>query len=149
MSPKDTFKLVLPYRGLRISFQQFAIPTSNHFDVNYNSWTRTWIWEYPYVFPKIRAVGRKARMWDYYRRRVLPQGTFMGRLAQWHIFTSTFTQKISLINTEELATLWHLPTEAVLTQPIFERIEAKKMGPPPGLPIYREGNPDIPGIMKK
>ncbi|MDP3784798.1 MAG: hypothetical protein Q8R12_01845, partial [bacterium] len=77
-----------------------------------------------------------------------PQGTFMGKLSQFHIFTSTFTQKISLLNTEELATLWHLPTAAVITQPILQRIEAKKMGPPPGLPIFKEGNQELPGIMK-
>src|SRR3989338_7451148 len=74
---------------------------------------------------------------------LLPQGTYMGKLAQFHFFTSSFTQKMSLLNTEELATLWHLPTEAVITQPIMERIEAKKMGPPPNLPIFREGNKEL------
>jgi len=148
LAPKETFNIVLPYRGLRISFQQFSIPNSNHFDVNYQTWTRTWLWEWPYIFAKRRGEGHKARMWDNVRNRKLPQGTFMGKLAQFHIFTSSFSQRISLLNTEELATLWHLPTEAVVTQPIMERIEAKKMGPPPNLPIFREGNRDLPEIMK-
>ena len=148
LAPRESFSIVLPYRGLRVAFQQFSIPNSNHFDVNYRTWTRTWIWEYPYIFPKRRGAGHKARMWDYCRNRKLPQGTYMGKLAQFHFFTSSFTQKMSLLNTEELATLWHLPTEAVITQPIMERIEAKKMGPPPNLPIFREGNKELPGIMK-
>ncbi|MEK7162425.1 MAG: hypothetical protein AAB730_01030, partial [Patescibacteria group bacterium] len=148
LAPQETFSIVLPYRGLRISFQQFAIPNSNHFDVNYRTWTRAWMWEAPYLFTKRVAAGRKARIWDYYRNRRLPPGTFMGKLAQFHIFTSTFTQRISLLNTEELATLWHLPTEAVLTQPILQRIEAKKLGPPAGLPIFREGDEGLPGLMR-
>lgn len=148
LAPRETFNIVLPYRGLRVSFQQFSMPNSNHFDVNYRSWTRAWLWDPPYIFPKRVNAGRKARMWDYYRRRTLPQGTFMGKLAQFHFFTSSFTQKMSLLNTEELATLWHLPTEAVVTQPIMQRIEAKKMGPPPNLPIFREGNRELPEIMK-
>ena len=148
LAPRETFSIVLPYRGLRISFQQFAIPNSNHFDVNYKTWTRAWMWEAPYLFTKRVVAGRKARIWDYYRNRRLPQGTFMGKLAQFHIFTSTFTQRISLLNTEELATLWHLPTQAVLTQPILRRLEAKKLGPPAGLPIFREGEEGLPGLMR-
>ena len=148
LAPKEVFSITHIYRTLRTNFQQFAIPNSNFIDMNYKSWTRAQIWDPPYVFPKRVEAGRKARLWDYYRRRALPQGTVMGRVSQFHVFTSTFTQRMSLFNTEELATLWHLPTEAVLTQPIVERIEAKKMGPPPGLPIFREGNPEVPGILK-
>lgn len=148
LAPQSTFSVVLPYRGLRISFQQLGIPNSNFFDVNYRTWTRAWIWDPPHIFPKRILAGRKARIWDYYRRRSLPQGSFAGKLAQFHIWTSTFTQKSSLLNTEELATLWHLPTAAVLTQPILKRIEAKTLGPPPGLPIFQEGEQGLPGIMK-
>ena len=148
LAPKAIFLVMHPYRSIRSSYQQFALPTCNFFDVNYRSWTRAWLWDPPYIFPKRVNAGRKARMWDLYRRRALPADTFTGKAAQFHVFTSTFTQKASLLNTEELATLWHLPTEAVLTQPILERIESKKMGPPPGLPIFREGTQEPPGIMR-
>jgi hypothetical protein len=39
-----------------------------------------------------------------------------------------------VLNTEELATLWHFPSRMGAPTPAFPRIEAKKGGPPPSIP---------------
>jgi hypothetical protein len=43
-----------------------------------------------------------------------------------------------IFNTEEMATLFHLPTKIVLTGPSVKSSEARKAGPPAGLGIYGE-----------
>jgi septum formation inhibitor-activating ATPase MinD len=43
----------------------------------------------------------------------------------------------SILNIEELATIYHFPMTAVVA-PRLERIESKKGGPPMGLPILEE-----------
>ena len=73
--------------------------------------------------------------------------TGTGRLGEFHIWSSSFTQRYSMMNTEELATIFHVPTIAVLTQPLMERVESRKIGPPAGLPIFQEER-GTPGIMK-
>ena len=39
-----------------------------------------------------------------------------------------------VLNTEELATLWHFPGQ-IMRVPSLERIESKEASPPPNLPI--------------
>ena len=51
-----------------------------------------------------------------------------------------------VLNTEELATIFHPPTIAVQTGPLIKRVEARKVGPPAGLPIYGEEGEELPGI---
>ncbi len=45
-----------------------------------------------------------------------------------------FPKKFSILNTEELATLYHFPLSLVRA-PLLRRMEAKKSGPPEGLPV--------------
>jgi len=68
-----------------------------------------------------RLYLRKRRIFRYYQKRwspffPRPGGTFV-------------------LNTEELATLFHFPGKMVAPAPTMARIEAKKREPPPGLPI--------------
>ena len=42
--------------------------------------------------------------------------------------------KTFVLNTEELATLWHFPGQ-ILKVPTLTRIESKEASPPPNLPI--------------
>ena len=58
---------------------------------------------------------RKRMIWDSYRLRRFPS-------------------KTSILNTEELATLYHPPISGV-EAPRLARIEAKKGEPPAGLPV--------------
>ena len=56
---------------------------------------------------------------------------------KWHIYQNykrrAFVRKVVILNTEELATLFHLPGIGVKA-PAFPRVEAKKGQPPAGLP---------------
>jgi hypothetical protein len=65
-------------------------------------------------FWKWQELRRKIRIYRKYRER-------------------TFIKDVVLLNTEELATLWHLPGIG-LRAPAFPRVEAKKGQPPAGLP---------------
>lgn len=65
-------------------------------------------------FQKEIEFNRKVKLYRYYRSR-------------------TFTKKVLILNTEELATLFHLPGIGVKA-PAFPRVEAKKGQPPAGLP---------------
>ena len=49
------------------------------------------------------------------------------------IFPNFFHHHIIVLNTEELATLWHFPGQ-ILKVPTFERIESKEASPPTNLP---------------
>lgn len=49
------------------------------------------------------------------------------------IFPAYVHQKTFVLNTEELATLWHFPGQ-ILKVPTLERIESKEASPPPNLP---------------
>jgi hypothetical protein len=45
-----------------------------------------------------------------------------------------FHPPINVLNTEELATLWHFPGQ-IMRVPTLERIESKEASPPPNLPM--------------
>ncbi len=49
-------------------------------------------------------------------------------------FLPYFHHQTFVLNTEELATLWHFPGQ-ILKVPTLERIESKEASPPTNLPI--------------
>lgn len=72
-----------------------------------------------YFFKNRREFYRKVKVVNNYKRRYFPHRSFKGR---GFVF-----------NTEELATIYHIPGK-IVEAPAMPRIEAKKGGPPPGLP---------------
>jgi len=50
------------------------------------------------------------------------------------LFPNFFHHHINILNTEEIATLWHFPGQ-ILKVPTLERIESKEASPPTNLPI--------------
>jgi len=72
-----------------------------------------------YFLKNRREFYRKVKVLNNYKKRYFPHRGFKGR---GFIF-----------NTEELATIYHIPGK-IVEAPIMPRIEAKKGGPPPGLP---------------
>lgn len=147
LAPKSIYNVNFAKRGIRAAFYQFGAPNLNFFVTNPRTWTQAWIWDPPHIFPKRIIEGRKQRMLTSYKERSFPMETGTGRLGEFHIWSSSFTQRYSMMNTEELATIFHVPTIAVLTQPLMERVESRKIGPPAGLPIFQEER-GTPGIMK-
>lgn len=70
-----------------------------------------------YWFRDLRRLSRKKSIYNSYRQTVLP------------VEGDRF-----ILNTEELATIYHFPSGGVLA-PSLSRIESKKGGPPPSIPL--------------
>lgn len=96
--------------GVIGSFKQFALQTINSFKLNSATIT---IGKWP--FKKQKEYNRKIFLLNNYKNRSLPMKAF-------------------ILNTEELATVYHLPDIGVKS-PLLPRVEAKKGEPPVGLPI--------------
>jgi len=96
--------------GVIGSFKQFALPTVNSFKLNTATVTAC-----KWPFKKHKEYKRKIFLLNKYKNRSLPRSFF-------------------ILNTEELATIYHLPDIGVKS-PLLPRVEAKKGEPPVGLPI--------------
>ena len=72
-----------------------------------------------YFFKKRREFYRKVSLLNNYKKRYFPQ--------------RSFSKRGFVFNTEELATIYHIPGKIVEAE-AMPRIEAKKGGPPVGLP---------------
>jgi hypothetical protein len=71
------------------------------------------------VFKKRRETGQKRYLVDIYKKRYFPYGSF--------------SHRGFVFNSEELATIFHIPIKFVKVERM-PKIEAKKGGPPSGLP---------------
>ncbi|MCI0680087.1 hypothetical protein L0Y41_01950 [bacterium] len=101
--------------GVMNIFKQFG-----SMDLNAFKFTRETDFDYPWQdFNGIRANIKKRKMIDAYRRR--------------SYFHAPYSRTPIILNTEELATIFHFPSSAVTT-PSFARIETKKSEPPFNLP---------------
>lgn len=101
-------------------FKQLYFNNLNSFKPNPDTITKADGW-FPWLFPSNRGFfadqqefSRKWNIYQAYRKR-------------------SFVRKVVILNTEELATLFHLPGIGVKA-PAFPRVEAKKGQPPAGLP---------------
>ena len=89
--------------------------------LNLNGFKRTNSTSYvDYFFKKTREGWRRKRMFDAYVNR--------------SAFYKPYKRKTFVLNTEELATIYHFPGSVVRT-PSLGRIESKKSEPPAGLPV--------------
>lgn len=132
-------------RNLRLVFRQYAKPDSNEFDrVNSAQADR-----YSGIFTASqKTIWLLAnRMLKEYRERSFFHESLRQRFfsqAYWHwpipeVFTFDAIIKAYvhshtfILNTEEIATLWHFPGQ-ILKVPTLERIESKEAAPPTNLP---------------
>ena len=144
-APRSSFNLQLPQRGLRSAFNQYA--GLNRFSYNLRVWTLVkWVM-YPHIFIRRRAEARKQNMLYSFRTRALPEKIWLGRFINSNMFfwNSVSKSVTFVLNTEALATIFHPPSFLVLTAPFIKRVEAKRLGPPAGLPIFGEGE-ELPGL---
>lgn len=102
------------------TLKQFYSNNLNTFAPNKSTMTKAKGW-FPWLFPsgkgflyKQQEYSRKWQLFQDYKKRA-------------------FVKQFIILNTEELATLFHLPGIGVKA-PAFPRVEAKKGQPPPGLP---------------
>ncbi len=107
---KETMNLAKT-RGITAWARQFVDENLN--TLRPNLATYTLVVRQP--FKKAKAYFKKRMIYDNYRYR-------------------RFSAKTSIMNTEELATLYHFPTITVRA-PMLGGVEAKKGAPPPSLPV--------------
>ena len=107
--PKETFHRA-HISGVVGAFKQFALQTVNSFKLNSVTITAG-----KWPFKKQKEYKKKLLLLSQYKNRSLPIRPF-------------------ILNTEELATVYHLPDIGVRS-PLLPRVEAKKGEPPVGLPI--------------
>jgi hypothetical protein len=95
------------------TFHQFNTQNMNGFRPNLD--TMTIVRGNVKYFKNTRTWYKKRRLWESFRRMYWPR-------------------KTSILNTEELATIYHFPS-LVVEAPLLRRLGTKKGEPPPGLPV--------------
>lgn len=73
-----------------------------------------------FLYEEERTIKNKLAMLDAYRRRIY--------------FNIPYKRRPFVLNTEELATIYHFPGRVAET-PTFERVDARKVSPPANLPV--------------
>ena len=148
MAPKEIFSGSFGRRTGYTIGGQYASESLNKFSPNVFAWTLAKIFYPPYIFPSSRAAARRTWLWERYRARDMYPDSKTEALLKMKLFHWGFKpwQASNLVlNTEELATMYHMPTILTLTGPLIKRVEARRGGPPAGLPIYgEEGEEDLP-----
>jgi len=133
-------------RDIRLIFRQYEAPDVNGLDrINSAQGDR-----YSGIFPasKETVMMLANRMLHEYRERAFFHLPLRHHIFSQHYFDWPIPNVITLsgwikayvhhktfvLNTEELATLWHFPGQ-ILKVPTLERIESKEASPPTNLPI--------------
>lgn len=78
-----------------------------------------------YLFKEMRLNDRKNKVVKRYKARDGGAGRKMG-----------------VLNTEELATIWHFPIESVVKAPLIQKAPGRKSEPPASLPVVEESGAD-------
>jgi len=138
MSPKPIFYDSFARRGITGAFNQYMALNLNGITLNHKTATRVRFWYWPFLFPNLRNKLRKQRILHDFRHREVQPETFMGRVMTSHIFDWNFKSRSFELTVESLATLFHPPTEVVLTAPHIDRLESRKGAPQAGLEIFGE-----------
>ncbi len=137
-APIAIFNWNFAIRGLVAPFNQYASPRLNFFRNNFLvASIGRWI-HFPYIMWRQRAEGRKQRILHNFRERRMPEELTFGQFYTSHPLNFNTKSKTFILNTAELATIFHVPTEKTLVAPHVKQVESKKMGPPAGLPIFEQ-----------
>jgi hypothetical protein len=129
-------------RNIRLIFRQYAQPFVNELtrinstqaDAFAGGFLSKW-----FLASKKTIMRLSNRMLEEYREREFFHPPMRHKIHfPWpispYIFPNFFHHHINVLNTEELATLWHFPGQ-ILKVPTLERIESKEASPPTNLPI--------------
>ncbi len=120
-------------RALRMMYRQYNNPVFNSLKrINATQYDSPW--EDPF---DIVLTMRKNRMLDWYRFRVFfhPPWQFAFKYPfPFNLFIVTDPPEIFVLNTEEIATLFHFPPTAMST-PSIKRVETRSSKAPTNLPI--------------
>lgn len=120
-------------RALRMMYRQYSSRNFNALD-RINSTQYDSPWEDPF---DIVLTKRKNRMLDWYRFRVFFHPPWQYAIKYpfpFNLLIVTDPPKIFVMNTEEIATLWHFPA-TVMSTPSVKRVETRTSKAPTNLPI--------------
>lgn len=137
IAPQQSYN-VAKYENLVYSFKQFNSQDLNGFMTNPYFYGESYI-----RLKHLLDLKTLYYIWWKYRGIILPiNKRSLDALRQYNLFT-LLTKKVPgkrkighkalILNTEELATIYHFPTKGVVA-PYIKRIEAKRKRPPMGLP---------------
>ena len=112
-------------KNSRLIFNQYANPYLNQFERT----NTTGIGSMFFAVSQKKLLSKADKMLRKYRER-----EFFFHSLREHLFFPTIHPHTFVLNTEELATLFHFPGQ-VLKVPTLERIESKEASPPTNLPI--------------
>ncbi|HAS80480.1 MAG: hypothetical protein UR25_C0001G0084 [Candidatus Nomurabacteria bacterium GW2011_GWE1_32_28] len=129
-------------RNIRLIFRQYAQPYINQLERINSTQADAFGTNFLATFFPLsnKKVMRLAdRMLEEYREREFFHPPMRHKIhLPWPIspvlFPNFFHHHINVLNTEEIATLWHFPGQ-ILKVPTLERIESKEASPPTNLPI--------------
>jgi len=129
-------------RNLRLIFRQYANPYVNELtrinSTQADAFGTNFIANY-IPLSKVKIMRLADRMLLEYREREFFHPPMRHKIHfPWPIspmiFPNFFHHHINVLNSEEIATLWHFPGQ-ILKVPTLERIESKEASPPTNLPI--------------
>ncbi len=127
MAPKPVFNSELASRGIFSYFSQFS-NDMNVFKKNSKIEVK------PAKGDPMEGAGKKNYMLKEYITRAMPEETFMGQYLTAGSVSLGGAHKLSILTSDELAAVFHPPTNVVLTAPVMERIESKRVSAPSNLP---------------
>ncbi len=133
IAPKEIYNFNIGYRGVQTFFAQFRHDRQS-LERNFHVMTKAEWYYYPFIFPATRLYSRRQVFYRKHMERFMPEHTFASKLFESHIWAWAFFHHPPILSSEELATLFHIPTNVVLTAPTMERIESKRLSPPSHLP---------------
>ncbi|MFH1769307.1 MAG: hypothetical protein ABH833_01420 [Parcubacteria group bacterium] len=133
VGPTATFNMFFGYRNFFAFFNQLS-SDDNAFVKNHKNWTKIDWFIFPFVFPRKRLFERRKKMYKDFLKRYFPEETWLGKFWRSGFWIDDFCHLTPILNTEELATLFHPPTEVVITTGLMDRVESKRIAPPSDLP---------------
>ena len=130
-------------RSMRLIFRQYANPFSNELERRHSTQADAYgtsvFKGFFLASPKIVTI-LSDRMLEEYRERNFFYPPLRHKLLDFmpwpispYVFPKYYHHHTSIMNVEELATLWHFPGQ-ILRVPTLERIESKEASPPSNLP---------------
>ncbi len=133
VAPKEIYNYNIGYRGIQTYFNQFRHDYQS-LERNINVQTKGEWYYFPWIFANRRLYWKRHAFVHEFYNRFLPEETFAGKLYNSYFWSWCFFHKPMALSVEELATLFHIPTNVILTQTTVERIESKRLPSPTNLP---------------
>ncbi|MGC9046906.1 MAG: hypothetical protein ACP5IC_02200 [Minisyncoccia bacterium] len=131
-APLANFSSAFFSSGILGAFNQYSTINLNSFTVS-SSLT---VNKYQHFFKKTRELVKKQRFLLKFIKRDIPPITRMGRFIISNIFNWSFGADFFDINTECLATIFHIPTKTVVSSIYMDVMTSKKVNPPVNESIF-------------